>query len=40
MKTRQDKDMINHTGVVYVENDTKLSWLIRSIVDCTENKIW
>ena len=28
MKTRKDKDMISRTSTFYVENDTKLSWLI------------
>ena len=29
MKTRQDNDVTNCTSVVYVENKTKLSLLIR-----------
>ena len=27
-KTRQDNDVTNRTGAVYVENDIELSWLI------------
>ena len=26
MKTKQDKDVIDHTSTVYVEIKTKLSW--------------
>ena len=29
MKTRQNNDVIDLTGVVYDENETKLSWPIR-----------
>ena len=29
MKTGQDNDVTNHKGVVYVEIETKLSWLLR-----------
>ena len=36
-KTRQDNDMIDHTWVVYAENETKLSWSIGSGADCDEN---
>ena len=32
-KTRQDKYMIDRTGVVYLENDTELSWLIGLSID-------
>ena len=39
MKTRQNNDVINRIGVVYIKNDTKLSWLIRLSVDCDENQI-
>ena len=39
MKTKQDHDLINHAGVVYIKNDTDLSWLIGSSVDCDENQI-
>ena len=28
-KTRQDNDLIDHTSMLYVENETELSWLIR-----------
>ena len=28
MKTIQDNDMTNHTGVVYSENNIELSWPI------------
>ena len=40
MKTRQDNDMIDHIDAIYAENDTKLSWSIRSVTDYNENKIW
>ena len=36
MKNRQDNDLINHTSMVYTENDTKLSWLIGSGVGYDE----
>lgn len=29
MKTRQDNDMIDCTGPLYIENETKLLWLNR-----------
>ena len=29
MKIRQDNDMTNGTGAVYVENEIELLWLIR-----------
>ena len=38
MKTRQDNDMTNHTGVVYVENKTKLSCSIEPSAVYDENK--
>ena len=31
--------MTDHTGVLYAENYTKLSWPIRSGVDYNENQI-
>lgn len=34
MKIGHDNDVTNHKGTIYVESDTKLSWLIRSSVDC------
>ena len=37
MKIRQDNDMINRTSVVYVKNETELSWLIGSGVVCDKN---
>ena len=39
-KTKQDNDVIDHTGVIYVKNDAKLSSSIRSDADCDENQIW
>lgn len=39
MKSRQDNDMIDCTGVVYDNNDIKLSWPIGSYVNSDENKI-
>ena len=40
MKTRQDNDVTNGIGVVYVENDNELSWLIRLGANCDEIQIW
>ena len=37
MKIKEDNDVTNCTCVVYIENDTKLSWLIGSGVVCDEN---
>ena len=37
MNTKEDNDVIDHIGVVYVKNDTKLSWSIKSGGDCDEN---
>ena len=34
---RNDIDVIDHKGVVYVENDTELLWSIRLGADCDEN---
>ena len=39
MKTKQDNDMTNCIGAVYVENNIELSWLIRSGTVCDENHI-
>ena len=36
-KTREDNDVTNRTGVMYVKNDTELSWSIRSGTVCDEN---
>ena len=38
MKTSNDNSMINHTGVVYAENDTKLSRPIRPGAIYNENQ--
>ena len=38
-KTKQDNDMTDHTSVVYIENDTEMSWPIGSGADCDENQI-
>lgn len=37
MKIRQDNDMIDYVGAIYTENNTELSWLIKSSVDYDEN---
>ena len=37
-KTRQNNDVINLIGVIYAENDIKLSWLIKSGVNYDKNK--
>ena len=38
MKTRQDNDLINHIGVVYVESDIELSWSTRRGAVYDENQ--
>ena len=38
-KTRQNKDVIDHTSTVYVENETELSWSIRPGAIYYENEI-
>ena len=38
MKMRQDKNVIDHTGAIYAENETELSWLIRNGVDYDEDE--
>ena len=38
-KIRDENDVTDRIGTVYVENDTKLSWLIGSGVDCDEIQI-
>ena len=37
MKTKQDNNMTDHMSAFYVENETKLSWLIKPGVICDEN---
>ena len=39
-KTKQDKDATDGISAIYAENNTKLSWLIRSSVNYDENQIW
>ena len=39
MKTKQDNDVTNHTGVVYIEIETKLSWPIRKNVVYHKKKL-
>ena len=36
-KTRHENDLTDHTSVIYIENDTNLSWLIRSGANYDEN---
>ena len=38
-KTRQDNNVIDHTDVVYIENETELSWLIGLGTSYDENQI-
>ena len=38
MKTRQDNNLIDHTGTVYAEIESELSWLIGSGAICDENQ--
>ena len=37
METKQDNDMIDCTGAVYVKNDTELSWPIKLGAICAKN---
>ena len=37
MKTRHDNDVIDRIGIVYIENDTELSWPIGQGVVYDEN---
>lgn len=37
MKTREDNEVTDRTGTVYVKNDIELSWLIRPDVGSDEN---
>ena len=39
MKTKQDNDETDGTGVVYAENETELSWSIRPCTVCDKNQI-
>ena len=39
MKTKQDNDVTNHTSVVYIEIETKLSCLIRKNVVYHKKKL-
>ena len=39
MKTRQDNDVTDHTGAIYVENNIELSWPIESGVVYDKNQI-
>ena len=39
IKTSQDNDVTDHIGVIYTENEIKLSWPIGSDVDYSKNKI-
>lgn len=36
-KTKQDNNLTNCIGTVYIENDTELLWLIGPYVVCDEN---
>ena len=40
MKTKQDNDVTNGTDVIYDENETQLSWLIRSGIVYDKNQTW
>ena len=37
-KTRQEIDVIDSTGAIYIENNTELSWSIGPGVDYDENQ--
>ena len=38
MKTRQDNDVIDYKGIVYVKNEVELSWLIELSAVYDENQ--
>ena len=38
MKTKQDNNLIDHKGVVYLKNETELSWPIRLSAVCEETR--
>ena len=38
-KTKQDNDVTDHIGVVYIESNIELSSLIESGIDCDESHI-
>lgn len=38
-KIRHENDMTDHTSAIYVENDTKLLWPIKSSANYDENQI-
>ena len=38
MKTRQDNDMTDCTGVVQTKNDVELSWPIEPCADSNDNQ--
>ena len=40
MKSREDNDVTLIKSAVYAENDTELSWPIRSGVDSEQNQIY
>ena len=40
MKTRQDNDVTNRTGMIYTENNTDILWPIGSVVNYYKYKIW
>ena len=37
MKTKQENNVTNHKGAIYIEIDTKLLWPIRPDANCDEN---
>ena len=37
MQTRQNNNVSDHTSMIYVENETELSWSIGSSAICYEN---
>ena len=39
MNTKEDNDVIDHIGIVYIKNNTKLSWPIGSGGNYDENQI-
>ena len=38
MKAKKDNDLTNLTSVVYIENDTELSWPIGSSANCDKKQ--
>ena len=38
-KTRQDNNVTDHIGLLYIKNETQLLWLIRQVIVYDEDEI-